>query len=165
MSNDLACVITAKTDEDFVHYTYATSSGTQFILSSFSKFEDAILFHNDTCESEYGLTIDIDRERLMGFGAPPKETLNVTKFIRKPLFVEGVQVTAHNMLAVADWCGGVSLQTASKRPYVKLPNKTAAADRLSMAFAGDWVLKSDVGFKVYSKRSFERTFDAFPLAP
>lgn len=81
-------------------------------------------------------------------------------FIRKPLIVEGVQVSALNMPEVAAWCGGEVTSTPSKRNFIKLQMKPSPLTRQNMAFAGDWVLKSEIGFKIYSKRAFERTFDA-----
>lgn len=86
--------------------------------------------------------------------------IQTATFIRKPLVVEGVQVNAQNMIEVSEWCGGEVHSTPSKRSFIKLHMKPSPMTRQSMAFAGDWVLKSDMGFKIYSKRAFERTFEA-----
>lgn len=88
-----------------------------------------------------------------------EKVLKTANFIRKPLLVEGIQVTPHNMVEVAQWCGGELHMTPSRREFIKLQVKPSPMTRQHMAFAGDWVLKSDMGFKIYSKRAFERTFD------
>lgn len=93
-------------------------------------------------------------------GSREKKVIKTATYIRKPLLVEGVQVSANNMVEVADWCGGEITSTPSKRAFIKLQIKPSPMTRQSMAFAGDWVLKSDMGFKIYSKRAFERTFEA-----
>lgn len=85
--------------------------------------------------------------------------LQTSKFIRKPLLVEGLQVTEDNMETIAKWCGGEICETVSKRNFIKLETKPSPMTRQNMAFAGDWVLKSEMGFKIYSKRAFDRTFD------
>jgi hypothetical protein len=85
--------------------------------------------------------------------------IKTSSFVRKPLVVEGLQVNTHNMDEVAAWCGGSIEETPSERKFIKLHIKPSPMTRQNMAFVGDWVLKSDVGFKIYSKKAFERTFD------
>lgn len=86
--------------------------------------------------------------------------IETSTYIRKPLIVEGVQVSDENMVQVAGWCGGIIDNTPSKRNYIKLQQVPVTPNtRQNMAFPGDWVLKSDMGFKIYSKRAFDRTFD------
>jgi hypothetical protein len=87
--------------------------------------------------------------------------ITTSTFVRKPLLVEGIQVNSENMEQVAVWCGGTIQYTQSKRNFIKLQTKATPQARQNMAFVGDWVLKSDMGFKIYSKRAFDRTFDSY----
>lgn len=87
-------------------------------------------------------------------------------FIRKPLRVDAVQVTADNLYDVAKWCAGeVHSNQTNSLPYkfikVDVLNPTSAKQQ--EANIGDWVLKSDKGYKVYTAKAFERGFDAFEL--
>ena len=166
MSNDLGCTIGHGEGENFVHVTHSASTGTTIgPIGEFPSMWEAIYWHNLNCTVEYGLSFNLDEERMYAMSAPAREELNIRKFIRKPLIVEGIQVNAHNMKEVAAWCGGTYTQTASKRPYIRVQIRTAPTDRMSMAFAGDWILKSDIGFKIYSKRSFDRTFESMEEWP
>lgn len=89
--------------------------------------------------------------------------MKTTTFERKPFTVEGVQVTAENIIQVAAWCGGVVHNmlddSPTARPYIKVKVKRAHSDRQSQAFHGDWVLKADNGFKVYTNGALRYTFN------
>lgn len=89
-----------------------------------------------------------------------ENVIQTATYARKPLVVEGIQVSSNNMTDVAEWCGGEVTNTPSKRSFIKLDVKSSHMVRQGMAFAGDWVLKSDMGFKIYSKKAFERTFES-----
>ena len=99
-------------------------------------------------------------------------------YTRKPFPVDAVQVSEDNIQAVATWCGGEirystktvmdadlpyeeakKTETKVKIPYVKVGVHHPLNERQTKAYAGDWVLKSDSGFKVYTERAFEKSFE------
>ena len=91
-------------------------------------------------------------------------------YTRKPFPVDAVQVSEDNIQAVATWCGGeirYSTKTVGegdeatkvKLPYIKVDVQHPLNERQTKAYAGDWVLKSDSGFKVYTGRAFEKSFE------
>lgn len=91
------------------------------------------------------------------------------KYMRKPFFVEAVEVTAENIAEVAQWCHGSLRQSAGpggRRPqkYIKVNVKRPLTPRQTMAYVGDWVVTASDqtirGFKVYTPRAFEQSFDA-----
>jgi hypothetical protein len=84
-------------------------------------------------------------------------TLEISKFMHKPVFVEAVQVTAENMEAIADWCGG-AIQKSGENVFIKANVPGAKSNRHTKAFAGDWVLKTDHGVKIYTPKAFEFSF-------
>jgi hypothetical protein len=88
--------------------------------------------------------------------------LSPAKYVRKPFYIDGVQVTADNMAAVAAWCGGI-LQSKDTRsgpvPYVSVAVTHPVNERQTMAYVGDWVLKANTTFKVYTAKAFEQNFE------
>jgi hypothetical protein len=86
--------------------------------------------------------------------------METTSYKRKPLVVEAVQVTVDNLYDVAKWCGGdVRTMNSTKEKYIQIrvlhPNKPEH----SMAFSGDWVLKSEQGYKIYKDSAFQSGFE------
>lgn len=87
--------------------------------------------------------------------------MKTQKYIRKPMYVEAVQVTAENLLQVMKWCGGTAFDQFEGPAFIKvlgyrsklLPTK---------AFVGDWVLSGPHGFRVYSDTAFKKTFEQVP---
>lgn len=84
--------------------------------------------------------------------------LKIVKCDRRPLEVEGVQVTPDNMAEVAAWCGGDVISQEPYQPYIKVPVMHPSNEGQTRAPAGTWVLLSDRGFKVYTNRSLKNTF-------
>ena len=92
-------------------------------------------------------------------------------YTRKPFPVDAIQVTEENLKAVAKWCDGevrystktigddIETREKIKIPYVKVNVHHPLNERQTKAYAGDWVLKSDSGFKVYTERAFEKNFE------
>jgi len=81
---------------------------------------------------------------------------------RKSFTVEAVRVTPQNMAEIAEWCGGeIQNTTENGRPkkFIKIDVKRAMNENQTQAFVGDWVLKSDSGFKKYSNRAFQQSFE------
>ncbi len=90
--------------------------------------------------------------------------MKTEQFIRKPFYVEGIQVTPENMSEVAKWCGGIikeapgtGTRVASK--YIEVAVIRPTNPKQCMAFVGNWILKVGVSFKVYTNSSFHSTFD------
>lgn len=90
-------------------------------------------------------------------------TLEISKHIRRPLFVDAVRVTAQNRDDVAEWCSG---DVYEARPgdiktgkYIKVRVTHPRSIRQTQAFEGDWVLYAETGWKVYSNKAFVALFD------
>ena len=94
--------------------------------------------------------------------------IETNKFARRPFYVDAVQVTAENIDAVAAWCQGDvrTFQTESNsegvtrsQQYVKVRVYRPLNDRQTQAFIGDWILYAGTGFKVYTPKAFEKSFE------
>lgn len=86
--------------------------------------------------------------------------LEIANYQRKVFVVEGTKVTEDNLEEVASWCEGEVLKDRRDQSFVKVPIVGSHRSRLSRAFVGDWVLRSEVGFKVYTQNSFDKCFEA-----
>lgn len=90
-------------------------------------------------------------------------TLKTEKYARTPFFVDAVKVTEENFNEVANWCGGVIRQTDERgnglEKYIFVHAHTPMSERQKQAFVGQWVLKSDKGFKVFPDDAFKRMFE------
>lgn len=89
-----------------------------------------------------------------------------TTYVRKPFPVQAVRVTEKNINQVSLWCEG-EIKGLGEHDgrwgvfiEVKVVNPDPNKPRQSQAFVGDWVLKSEQGFKVYTDRAFEKSFDS-----
>lgn len=89
--------------------------------------------------------------------------VGIKSYVRKPFFVDAVQVTEENLNDVAVWCGGklISLQKEGVPPrkFVKVKVKRPLNSRQTHAFVGDWVLSAGTGFKVYTDEAFHKNFE------
>lgn len=93
-----------------------------------------------------------------------EQQITVEVWVRKPFFVEAVPVTDDNMEIVAAWCGGrINVTKGDDKRYIKVEVKNPMSRRQTTAFAGDWVLKSKGGFKVYKDESFKKVFESTDL--
>ncbi len=107
-------------------------------------------------------------------------TVQLSKFVRKPFYVDGVQVTSANIDEVAAWCKG-EVRTSGKgdpdietiqdpttpktrvpEKYIKVNVQRPLNDRQTMAFVGDWILYAGTGFKVYTPMAFQKSFELLP---
>ena len=79
-------------------------------------------------------------------------------FAHTPLFVDAVQVTDENMAELAVWCDGTQATNELGLFYVKVNVIRPLRTRQTMAFAGDWVLRTNTGFKVYTNNAFKKSF-------
>jgi len=101
--------------------------------------------------------------------------VQTVKYVRKPLYVEAVQVTADNFMNVADWCqaligqkGGEAghedrpndgFQVDPSRHYIRIRVHNPQSKKQTMAFVGDWILYTEQGYKIYTDRAFQANFD------
>jgi hypothetical protein len=90
--------------------------------------------------------------------------LQIARFVRKPLFVNAVEVTTENMEAVAKWCKGMLINGVDAN-YIKVRVHRATNERQKQAHVGDWVLKLGTGYKVYEAATFGRDFEKVELPP
>jgi hypothetical protein len=83
--------------------------------------------------------------------------LEIRKYQHVPVFVEAIQVDADNMREVAKWCGG-RVHKAGDNLFIKVEVKDAKLNRHTQAYIGDWVLKTDHGWKIYTPKAFGTAF-------
>lgn len=100
-----------------------------------------------------------------------EQTSITTKYVRKPLYVDAVQVTAENFHTVARWCFG-EINNVDGSPVTELTPVSPATQyihvrvhnprnvRQSQAYVGDWILYTDKGYKVYNDLAFQANFDS-----
>jgi len=91
------------------------------------------------------------------------------RYIRKPLYVDAVQVTVANMEEIANWCQGevrtvgaddwVVGEYSEGAKYVHVRVHNPRSPRQTKAFLGDWLLYTERGYKVYTTKAFEASFD------
>lgn len=90
-------------------------------------------------------------------------------FMRRSFEVEAIRVTSENMEEVAQWCLGTILiqKRPTKRgeggfikevPYLKVDVLRPLNERQTMAFPGDWILKTGTSFKIYTDIAFHKNF-------
>lgn len=82
------------------------------------------------------------------------------KYVRKPLYVDVVQVTEENFEDVAKWCMGDIVNDTPKHIKVRVHNPKSP--RQQQARVGDWILYTDRGYKIYTDKAFRDNFEAVP---
>jgi ASC-1-like (ASCH) protein len=92
-------------------------------------------------------------------------TINTEKYIRKPLYVDAVQVTNNNFNEICTWCQGEQqydppegLNKIGKK-YIRVRVHNPKNPRQSRAYVGDWLLYTERGYKVYTSKAFYAAFD------
>lgn len=86
------------------------------------------------------------------------------KYIRKPLYVDAVRITAANFDEVVAWCQGEVLQDevpgkGTTKKFIKVRVHNPKNVRQTKAFVGDWLLYTERGYKVYTNKAFHASFD------
>lgn len=89
------------------------------------------------------------------------------KYVRKPLYVDVVRVTGENMIEIARWCQGeirnldnddvAENQQLERYIHVRVHNPKNA--RQTKAHIGDYLLYTERGYKVYTERAFQNSFE------
>lgn len=85
--------------------------------------------------------------------------LETTKYVRKPFYIDAVQVTERNIKDVAVWADGDVRTDSDNAQYVKVRVHRPLNDRQTKAYLGDWVLYAGTGFKVYTPKAFAASFE------
>lgn len=93
--------------------------------------------------------------------------VETVKYIRKPLFVDAVRVTANNFDKISVWCQGEVLldEVPGKgitKKFIKVRVHNPKNVRQTKAFVGDWILYTERGYKVYTNKAFHASFDPVP---
>ena len=91
--------------------------------------------------------------------------IQTQKYVRKPLFVDVVQVTEENFDEVAAWCQGEIKAQAESEPgrHIFVRVHSPRNPRQTKAYVGDWILYTERGYKVYTTKAFFASFD--PVEP
>lgn len=99
------------------------------------------------------------------------ETTSITaKYVRKPLYVDAVQVTEENFVDIARWCFGeisniddtprdMTEDVEPTKQYIYVRVHNPKNPRQTKAFVGDWILYTERGYKVYTTKAFQANFD------
>ena len=99
------------------------------------------------------------------------------KYIRKPLYVDAVQVTADNLYEIAQWCQGTvkdyndntlhdsDAGNVAKERYIAVRVHNPKNARQTKAFVDDWILYTERGYKVYMGKAFKSSFEPVVPAP
>lgn len=98
-----------------------------------------------------------------------------TKYVRKPLYVDAVQVTAENFMDVVRWCQGDvgvvgadpgtetrpadGVELDASKHYIRIRVHNPQSVRQTKAFVGDWILYTERGYKIYTEKAFKDNFD------
>lgn len=85
--------------------------------------------------------------------------IDTQKYIKKPLYVDAVQVTEDNFDEIAAWCQGEIQETAGSKKYIKVRVHNPKIIRQTQAFVGDWLLYTERGYKVYTNKAFYASFE------
>lgn len=81
------------------------------------------------------------------------------KFARKPFYVDAVRVTEDNINEVAAWCQGEVLTDPEEGQYIKVRVHRPLTEDQTKAFIGKWILFAGTGFKVYTAKAFDKSFE------
>ena len=92
------------------------------------------------------------------------------KYLRKPLVVDAVQVTAENFEEISKWCQGEIVNNDGSEvdrvnpggQHIRVRVHNPKTPRQTKAFVGDWLLYTDRGYKIYTQKAFEASFDEAP---
>ena len=101
--------------------------------------------------------------------------IQTVKYVRKPLYVEAIQVTNDNFLDVVKWCQALvgvqgsepgtethpaeGVELDPSKHYIRVRVTSPMSQRQTKAFVGDWILFSPSGYKIYTDKAFKASFD------
>ena len=97
------------------------------------------------------------------------------KYVRKPLYVDAVQVSAENFDEVIKWCQGdvgvigsepgtevkpaEGVELDPSKHYIRIRVHNPQSVRQTKAFVGDWILYTERGYKIYTDKAFKDNFN------
>lgn len=88
--------------------------------------------------------------------------IETQRYVKKPLYVEAVRVTEQNFDELVDWAKTTTqaevIHDGPKR-HIKIFVHSPKNAKQTKAFIGDWLLKTDLGIKIYTNRAFRSSFD------
>jgi hypothetical protein len=95
------------------------------------------------------------------------------KYVRKPLYVDAVQVTRDNFEDILSWCQGDigfidnsevtrDSEIEPEKQYIRIRVHNPQSPRQTKAFIGDWILYTEKGYKIYTEKAFSENFDRVP---
>lgn len=99
-----------------------------------------------------------------------EKTSITDRYVRKPLYVDAVQVTEDNFFDIARWCVG-EIHNIDETPisdddevepnkqYIHVRVHNPKNPRQTKAMVGDWILYTERGYKVYTTKAFQANFD------
>lgn len=88
-----------------------------------------------------------------------EKLMETSKYVRKPFYVNAVRVDYDSMGDIANWCNGyINLGEDETERHIKVRVHRPMNERQTQAFVGDWVLKSESSFKVYTDKAFKNQF-------
>jgi hypothetical protein len=88
--------------------------------------------------------------------------IETTRYKRKPIFVDVVQVTESNFAEVARWCSG-QIMNGTPAQFIRVRVHNPMRPRQTKAFVNDWILYSEhYGYKVYTDGAFKNSFERVP---
>lgn len=82
-----------------------------------------------------------------------------TKYVRKPLYVEAVQITEENFEEATRFCFGSTAFDEDHQEYIQVRVHQPKNQRQTRAYVGDWLLYTQRGYKVYTDKAFHANFD------
>lgn len=96
--------------------------------------------------------------------------IKTEKYVRKPLYVDAVRVTAENFEEILGWCQGdlgfidgriTDAPISDVDPetqYIRIRVHNPQSPRQTRAFVGDWILYTEKGYKIYTEKAFTENF-------
>lgn len=102
-----------------------------------------------------------------------------SRYIRKPLYVDAVQITEKNFVEISRWCQGEIRLKDAEEPvdahelddpsiphecFIRVRVHNPKNVRQTKAFVGDWILYTETGYKIYTQKAFQNSFDEVEAA-
>jgi hypothetical protein len=96
--------------------------------------------------------------------------INTVKYVRKPLYVDAVQITEENFSDLAKWCQAevyfkddhekmsIDEEYDPKAMYIRVRVHNPKSIRQTQGFVGDWILYTERGYKIYTQKAFKAAF-------
>jgi hypothetical protein len=85
---------------------------------------------------------------------------------RKIIAVEAIQVTEETLYEIAKWCGGdVRTDYETKEKFIKISVLHPLKPEHSKAYAGNWILKSAAGYKIFNDKAFLSSWEKVDPEP